>query len=74
MRAGATPACFAATGCASRVAYSHLSEHIHACAQVVWGVGGARAQARAPALDTQVLSSDAAVPCRPAPAHARDGY
>jgi Uncharacterised protein family (UPF0236) len=41
--------------------FYHLSEHLHACAQAVWGVGSARARGWARDVGTQVLSGDAAV-------------
>jgi len=41
--------------------YYHLSEHLHACAQAVWGVGSARARAWARDVGGQVLLGDAAV-------------
>jgi hypothetical protein len=41
--------------------YYHLSEHLHACAQAVWGVGSARARAWARDVGGQVLHGDAAV-------------
>lgn len=45
--------------------FYHLSEHLHACAQAVWGVGSARARAWAREVGAQVLHGDAAV-LRPA--------
>lgn len=41
--------------------YYHLSEHLHACAQAVWGVGSARARAWARGVGSDVLRGDAAV-------------
>jgi hypothetical protein len=41
--------------------YYHLSEHLHACAQAVWGVGSARARAWGREVGGQVLRGDAAV-------------
>jgi hypothetical protein len=41
--------------------YYHLSEHLHACAQAVWGVGSARARAWAREVGGQALSGDATV-------------
>ena len=41
--------------------YYHLSEHLHACAQAVWGVESARARTWAREVGTRVLSGDAAV-------------
>jgi hypothetical protein len=41
--------------------YYHLSEHLHACAQAVWGIGSARARAWARDVGGQVLHGDAAV-------------
>jgi hypothetical protein len=39
--------------------YYHLSEHLHACAQAVWGVGSAPAQQWARRGGAQVLEGDA---------------
>jgi hypothetical protein len=41
--------------------FYHLSEHLHTCAQAVWGVESARARAWARAVGAQVLDGDAAV-------------
>jgi Uncharacterised protein family (UPF0236) len=41
--------------------FYHLSEHLHACAQAVWGVGSARARAWARAVGEQALQGDAGV-------------
>jgi hypothetical protein len=41
--------------------FYHLSEHLHACAQALWGVGSAQARQWARALGEQVLAADAAV-------------
>jgi hypothetical protein len=41
--------------------YYHLSEHLHACAQTLWGVGSERARSWARAVGEQVLAGDAAV-------------
>ena len=41
--------------------FYHLSEHLHAGAQAVWGVGSGRAQTWAREVGTQVLRGDAAV-------------
>ncbi len=41
--------------------YYHLSEHLHACAQAVWGVGTERARTWARAIGAQALASDAGV-------------
>jgi hypothetical protein len=41
--------------------FYHLSEHLHACAQAVWGVGSARARDWARAVGGQALNGDAGV-------------
>jgi len=41
--------------------FYHLSEHLHACAQVLWGVGSARARAWAREVGQQTLAGDAHV-------------
>lgn len=41
--------------------FYHLSEHLHAGAQTLWGVGSARARAWARAVGAQVLTGDAGV-------------
>jgi hypothetical protein len=41
--------------------YYHLTEHLHACAQVVWGVGSERARGWARAVGAQALTADATV-------------
>jgi len=41
--------------------FYHLSEHLHACAQAVWGVGSAQARQWARPLGEQVLAGDAHV-------------
>jgi hypothetical protein len=41
--------------------FYHLSAHLHACAQAVWGVGSPRARAWARDVGTQVLTGDAAI-------------
>lgn len=41
--------------------FYHLSEHLHACAQALWGVGSERAQAWARAVGQQTLAGDARV-------------
>lgn len=41
--------------------FYHLSEHLHGCAQAVWGVGSARARAWARAVGEQALQGDAGV-------------
>jgi hypothetical protein len=40
--------------------FYHLSEHLHACAQGVWGVGSTRARQWAREIGEQALASDAA--------------
>jgi len=41
--------------------FYHLSEHLHACAQAVWGVGSARARTWAREVGHQALAGDAGV-------------
>jgi hypothetical protein len=41
--------------------FYHLSEHLHACGQALWGVGSARARAWARTVGTAALASDAGV-------------
>jgi hypothetical protein len=41
--------------------YYHLSEHLHACAQAVWGVGSVQARQWARRVGAQVLEGDASV-------------
>jgi len=41
--------------------FYHLSEHLHACAQVLWGVGSERARAWAREVGQQTLAGDAHV-------------
>jgi len=41
--------------------FYHLSEHLHACAQALWGVGSERARAWARAVGQQTLAGDARV-------------
>jgi hypothetical protein len=53
---------YAAAGAAVEVLdYYHLSEHLDACAQAVWGVGSAEAQQWARRVGGQVLEGDAGV-------------
>lgn len=41
--------------------FYHLSEHLHGCAQALWGIGTERARAWARAVGQQTLASDARV-------------
>jgi hypothetical protein len=41
--------------------YYHLSEHLHTCAQALWGVGSERAQTWAREVGVQTLNGDAGV-------------
>ena len=41
--------------------YYHLSEHLHACAQALWGVGSARARGWAREVGVRTLNGDAGV-------------
>jgi hypothetical protein len=41
--------------------YYHLTEHLHACAQAVWGVGSERARGWAHTVGAEALTADATV-------------